>query len=56
MYLGSGQEKRFYDVYMQRLYKSGRGLVNMKEKTEGFYVIMLCIIFREKATRSSKAT
>lgn len=56
MYLGSGQEKRFYDVYMQRMYKSGRGLVNMKEKTEGFYVIMLCIIFREKATRSSKAT
>lgn len=35
-YLGSGQKKRFYDVHMQRMYKSGRGLVNMKEKTEGF--------------------
>lgn len=56
--LGSGQEKRFYDVYMQRMHRSGKGLVNMKERTEGVYVIMLCRIFREKnpKKRISKAT
>lgn len=34
--LGSGQEKRFYDAYKQRMHRSGTGLVNMKERTEGF--------------------
>jgi len=34
-YLGSGQEKSFYDVYMQRMHKSGRVFLNMKEQ-EGF--------------------
>lgn len=48
VYLCSSQEKRLYNMYMQRMHKSESGLVSMKERIEGVYVVMFCRMFKKR--------
>lgn len=48
VYLCSSQEKRLYNMYMQRMHISESGLVSMKERMEGVYVVMFCRMFKKR--------